>query len=90
MSITIIQVFRSLGIDPSSDVSWSVGNRVAALYRAEFGADPPKELRQKTAGSGSHCFAVYPAGWRRQIAEIIRAVCADEARQAPLFGSEAA
>jgi hypothetical protein len=86
--ITTIQVFRSLGIEPTSNQSWSVGLRVVHLYIKEFGEQPPKENRTKTCGVGVHCFALYPRDWYEKIAEIIHAVCEKDRCQMDLFVHE--
>lgn len=87
--ITLMQVFASLGIQPTASQSWSVGNRVAAMYVDEFGEQPPKDNRPKTNGSGSHCFALYPSTWQDRIAGVIKDVVALERSQGDFF-SEAA
>ena len=84
--ITTVQVFRALGIDPSPEQSWSVGSRMQRVYQLEHGAEPPKENRPKTSGSGTHCFAIYPASWRPRIEAVIREVVAEDGRQEDLFG----
>ena len=88
MSITIIEVFRSLNIEPTPAQSWSVGATVASMYRKTFDSDPPMERRTKTSGKGSHCFAVYPKGWRGRIEEAIKAVAAPNDKQLSLLGDE--
>jgi hypothetical protein len=84
--ITVIQVFRALGVEPSPDQSWSVGSRVATAYQRVMNEEPPKELRQKTSGSGSHCLAVYPSSWFDAIATEVLAVKAADDSQQDLFG----
>lgn len=72
MTITVIQVFKALDVLPQRTKTWPIGSHVAALYREEFGHEPPKELRPKTKGGGTHCFAVYPDNWFTRIADAIR------------------
>jgi hypothetical protein len=48
-------------------------------------APPPKALRPKTSGSGSHCFAVYPPEMVPLIERIIGEHKAAAARQGSLF-----
>jgi hypothetical protein len=86
--ITTIQVFRSLGIEPTPNQSWSVGIRVANMYIKEYGEQPPKENRTKTSGVGVHCFALYPPEWQKKIAEVIETVCDEERRQLDMFPDE--
>lgn len=57
---TVIDVIRSLKIEPEKRFDWAVGQMVRSRYEAEYGEEPPKELRTKTCGVGVHCFAVYP------------------------------
>ena len=84
-AVTVLDVARSMGVDLDKSTAWSVGAAVRRLYEAEVGELPPKDLRTKTAGSGSHCFAVYPPEWRDRIAEIIMSHRVEEARQTSLF-----
>ncbi len=83
--ITVIQVFQHLGIIPDRSEAWSVGSRCAHQYRNEFGRWPRKENRQKTTGTGSHCFAIYPSAWQSRIASTIKAVCGEAAAMPQLF-----
>ena len=85
-TITVIQVFRALGIShPSPTQSWSVGNRIAAAYRTQYGVEPMKAPRPKTDGHGSHCFAIYPGSWRERIEEAVRSVTREIDAQGALF-----
>ena len=86
MTITVMQVFKALGVQPDPKVSWSVGSRIAAAYAEEYGKQPPKENRPKTSGGGSHCFAIYPATWRRKIEKAIKDVVAFQRSQGDMFG----
>lgn len=86
--ITIMQVFHAMGITPTRDQSWAVGNRMQRAYANEFGEQPPKDNRPKTNGGGSHCFALYPPGWRARIEEAVRAVVAAERSQTDLFDQQ--
>lgn len=85
MSITVMDVFRELQIEPEPSVSWSVGAAVRRLYESETGSLPPKELRPKTSGGGSHCFAAYPDSWRPRIVAAIQSHQTQTARQGDLF-----
>lgn len=88
ITITVIQVFDALGVRPQREQSWSVGSRVAYLYRSEFGHEPPKANRPKTGGKGSHCFAIYPLSWFEKIAAIVRTVADVDRRQMDMFQEE--
>lgn len=83
--ITVMDVFRSMGIDPDPRDSWSVGAKMASAYAAEHGRQPPKDNRKKTSGAGTHCFALYPAEWAPRIEDAIRAICSEERQQGDLF-----
>jgi hypothetical protein len=68
MTITVMQVFRKLGIaHPPPAVSWAVGSRIAHKFAREFGHQPPKDNAPKTNGAGSHCFAHYPDSYEPAI-----------------------
>ena len=65
--ITVVEVFRALGIEPVKNVTWPVGKAVAKKWRDENGSEPPKANRTKTGGGGMHC--IYRAKcrlWPRQ------------------------
>jgi hypothetical protein len=70
--ITVIDVIRSMGVEATSELTWSVGAQVREMWRAEHGELPEKGLRPKTGGPGSHCFAVYPAHWRERIVAVVQ------------------
>jgi len=79
--ITVVDVIRSMQIEPTPALTWMVGARVRELYYERMGVLPPKELRTKTAGIGSHCFAIYPAVMRENIEAIVRECETEAARQ---------
>ena len=83
--ITVMDVLRSMKIEITPALSWSVGAKVRERYRALTTRDPEKELRKKTDGAGSHCFAVYPETMRPEIERIIRDHATTAAAQASLF-----
>jgi hypothetical protein len=76
MTITIVDVMNEYGIAPERDLTVPVGTLVRERWKTEHGgALPPKELRKKTNGKGgSHCLAVYPENWKRNILEAIQIV----------------
>ena len=86
--ITIIQVAKSIGVELDNSTAWSIGSEMASAYAEQYGHQPPKELRPKTSGDGTHCFAIYPASWESKIIEAIktRKVIADS--QQRLFDNE--
>jgi hypothetical protein len=85
--ITVLQVFRSMGIEPDDKIHVSVGLRVALTYLKEVGEQPPKENRTKKCGIGVHCFAVYPPSWKKRIEEIIKEQKIEESKQIDFFSA---
>jgi hypothetical protein len=83
--ITIIQVCRDIGVEPNPELTWAVGAAVRNRYIEKTGESPLKQLRPKTDGQGSHCFAIYPNDWHSDIADIIRAHGAEAAKQIDMF-----
>jgi hypothetical protein len=86
MSITVIDVMREERVDITPSLSWAVGEETRDLWFSIHGELPPKELREKTNGKGTHCFAVYPDAMRPHIVRIIRKHQTEPARQGELFG----
>lgn len=84
--ITVLQVAAAMGLSLSNEQAWSVGNRMQNLYRLEHGEQPPKDNRPKTSGHGTHCFALYPSGWRGKIEAEIRKVTDAQRAQLDMFG----
>jgi hypothetical protein len=87
--ITITQVARSMGVELDNATAWSIGAGMADKYVREFGEQPPKELRPKTSGGGSHCFAVYPPTWESHIRRSIQAHADFTKQQLDMFSEEA-
>lgn len=83
--ITVIDVFRELGLETDKDKTWAVGNAVMRRYQSDFGCQPMKDNRPKTNGEGSHCFALYPDSYRPIIRQCIESVHANAARQTDMF-----
>lgn len=83
--ITVVEVAKALGVEITNDLTWSVGRAVRERWQDLHDALPPKDLRPKTNGEGSHCFAVYPPSWRSTIADLIRAHGARPNPQGTLF-----
>ena len=69
--ITVLDVIRELGLEPTSRDNWKIGSRVRLEYLDTYKKEPVKDLRQKTSGAGSHCFAIYPVEFVPKIREII-------------------
>lgn len=83
--ITIIDVMRELRVEPVPELTWSIGAAVRDYYERLHGRAPEKELRTKTCGAGSHCFAIYPQDMRPKIVSIIRLHQLESQRQGELF-----
>lgn len=83
--ITVIDVMRELRIEPVPELTWAIGAAVRDRYERLHGRLPEKELRTKTSGGGSHCFATYPQDMRTEIANIIRLHQLETQKQGELF-----
>jgi hypothetical protein len=84
--ITVIDVIRDMGVEPTPDLTWSVGGIVRGLYRQRCGELPQKDLRPKTDRSGgTHCFAVYPEEMRSDIEAVVKRHTFEASRQLDLF-----
>jgi len=83
--ITVPQVARLMGVVLDNRTAWSVGAEMAHTYQQEFGENPPKDNRPKTNGSGSHCFALYPAKWEQKIRDVIESHIEQQDKQNDLF-----
>jgi hypothetical protein len=88
-AFTTIDLLRSEGIEITPPLSWTLGTALREAYQRETGELPEKQLRRKTDGTGSHCFAIYPARFRpealRIVRQIVKATQAEEARQGRLL-----
>lgn len=82
--ITVIDVARSMGVELSREDAWRIGAAIRDRYKAQNDRLPPKELRPKTSGIGSHCFAVYPESYRPLIERAIRSAGAVRTKQGSL------
>jgi hypothetical protein len=82
--ITVPDVVRGMKIELTPRLNWSVGNRMQNTYRRRFGKQPPKVLAEKTSGGGSHCFAIYPPEWRKEIEAVVREYRSEARRQGEL------
>lgn len=71
--VTIIDVMRAMGVEPTKRLNWNVGRDMARYHKQRFGVLPPKDNRPKTSGTGGqHCFALYPISMIKKICEFIR------------------
>lgn len=83
--ITIIDVAKAMGVELTNEQAWGIGAAVRDAYREQHGELPPKHLRPKTKGVGSHCFAIYPESWVHRIRAAILTVEANREAQQSLF-----
>ena len=72
MNYTVIEIMLELGVEPEKKVSWMLGNAVREKWKEKTGSSPEYALRPKTSGNGSHCFAVYPGWFRRDMKRIVK------------------
>jgi hypothetical protein len=86
--ITIIDVFRRLGLAPLKHETWAVGAAVRDRYQEIYGALPVKDNRPKTSGAGTHCFALYPESFAPIIEQVIGRMKIARDAQLDLFGNE--
>lgn len=68
---TIVDIIRSMGIEPTTEMNWKVGGIARKRHAARYGRPPDKTLRPKTSGRGSHDLAVYPEEMRDEIKAIV-------------------
>ena len=86
--ITVLDVARELGLELDPTQAWSAGARVQEAYTSRFGQLPVKDLRRKTYGPGSHCFAIYPPAFRPLIENVLRDIGAADSAQGKLFDDD--
>jgi hypothetical protein len=87
--VTVIDVLREMGIEPTRELTWSVSPKVRNIWEQETGGRPGHDLRGKTYGGGSRFFAVYPASFKPKIMEVIRAHRTEAAKQSAFDFGEA-
>ena len=83
--ITVHDVARAMDLELNDEMAWSIGALVAKAWQWQSGTPPLKDLRTKKAGTGSHCFALYPPAFRGRIELIIRGYKPPDAEQMSLF-----
>lgn len=83
--LTIHDVASDVGMKLSNEAAWEIGAGLRRMWEETHGELPPKELRTKKAGLGSHCFATYPTSWRGVIEALVRSAgAADRQGKLPL------
>ena len=83
--ITVVDVFREMGVNTEKSKTLAVGQMMQKWYADNYGSQPPKDNRPKTNGPGVHCFAIYPMRCRRRIMAFIAKVGAEQSRQMSLL-----
>ncbi len=82
---TVVDIFRELGLQTSPADTWAAGAAAREAYLSATGSLPIKDNRTKTAGGGSHCFALYPPAWRPKVTEIVLGMGIDRDRQGSIW-----
>lgn len=85
--ITVIDVFREMGVEPEKHLTWAVGQIVVQEFKKREGKLPVKDLRRKTCGVGVHCFALYPESYRSVIRDAIKSLETEAAKQMDMFNA---
>lgn len=84
--ITVIDVMREMGVEPTDKLDWAVGLTMAKWYIQLTGFDPPKHNAPKTFKPDEvHAFAHYPECFRKRIQDFIRMHKFELERQGWLF-----
>ena len=82
---TVIDRLKHLGVETDKHQRWEIGAAVREKYKTLYGELPEKELRRKTDGLGSHCFAVYPEHFTSIIDSMIGQYKLQQEKQLDLF-----
>ena len=72
--ITVLDVFRSLGVEPTSKHTRWAGSEVARVWRRTTGTETVLERRPNAAGRGLRAACTYPESWRPEIEAVVRCV----------------
>ncbi len=83
--VTVVEVIIDMGIEPTNELDWKVGDLMQVFWVKHTGHPPVKDNRKKTNGTGSRCFALYPEEWRGKIESLVRLCKMEKARQPGLF-----
>ncbi len=83
---TLREALDQLGYNSGDKhTNWSLGAALREEYRRVHGRLPDKQLDNKQAGAGSHCFARYPDSFRDSAEQLIHAHMDFQARQGDMF-----
>jgi hypothetical protein len=88
--LTVHDVARAMGLALTDRQAWRAGDLIRRAWEYEHKDPPTKNNRTKKAGTGSHCFALYPPEWQPRIERFIlsvhaKAAAAQAEEQASLF-----
>tara|TARA_Y100000310_G_C20369726_1_gene662951 strand:- start:17 stop:313 length:297 start_codon:yes stop_codon:yes gene_type:complete len=83
--VTIPAMIAELKLKYTKRLAWAAGNLCRHRWQEMTGTLPTKELRQKTTGEGSHCFAVYPNTFRPEMRRVLVSLQAADDEQLRLF-----
>ena len=83
--VTVPAMIAELNLKYSKRLAWAAGNLCRHRWEELTGEQPAKELRKKTLGGGSHCFAVYPESFRPEMKRLIESLQAADDDQLNLF-----
>lgn len=81
---TVPEICRALRLEPHRRVTVPVGAKARDEYERRYHAEPPKGLRRKTSGSGTHCFAIYPDEMVPFIEALLNQACGESEIQGTL------
>lgn len=86
---TVVDLIKRLGYEVENELSWTAGCQLRDAWIALTGELPEKRLRQKSCGTGSHCFAIYPRHFYSEaigiVARLAERIYSERARQMGLF-----
>lgn len=83
--ITVLDVCRSLGVEPYPRLIRAVRRSASTQYRKLYDKQTPKTLLTKTDGGYRRWSAVFPEDFRSIVEDAIRARPNEPARQPDLF-----
>lgn len=83
--VTVIDRIKALGFEATIKQRTQIGIAVREKWRKTYGDLPEKDLRTKTGGGGSHCFALYPSTFVPEIDDVVEAFKLQDDQQGQLF-----
>lgn len=83
--MTVIERLKERRLTMSKQQRWQLGAAARDRFIELTGRAPRKELRTKTSGAGSHCFAIYPREFEVELDALIDSYKAADDAQKKLF-----